>query len=140
MKNMLRAYPIVWLCFLCGCILRGDGLINATTQDIRVVIRSRDRQVIERTLQPHMNVGERRRSLKDSGVKYQSIEVFDKSGQKLGGFSASDMPNAPSYGKYLTLIITGEGIFPVPGRYLDHPEDHVSEIIQFYHEKAKGEK
>lgn len=143
LRNVMRMHSIILLMLLCilgGCIIQGDSVINATGHNITVVVYSQGGQTLKREMWPQMHFGERRRDFKDKGIQYQKIEAFDNSGKKLGSFEVSELSNTrQKYGQFMTMLIVEDGIFPVPPKYLDWPEAHIAEIIQFFRQQQQEE-
>jgi hypothetical protein len=131
--NNMKALQIIAIpiavFFISGCVIEGNRLVNATDGTVSVVVHS-DNTDIKREIGPHLAVGERRMNFKDRGVPYSSVEAFDTLGKKLGALDlhSTRLP-VETYGRFLTLMICDQGIFPVPVKYQDHPEKHLAEIV-----------
>lgn len=133
MKKIATLILFLGPLFLSGCITAGNGLINSTGENVNVHVYLNTGERIERPLMPHEIAGERRHPFNDTGPVYENIVAFDHSGREIGQFNADQVPHsdARKYGKYITFIITDDGVFPVPKRFFDSPEKHVDEIKSF---------
>ena len=137
MKRHL-AFSAMCLVLFCGCVIKGDGVVNGTGETVRIVVWTASGAQREEKMEPHASYGERRTSFKDKGRRYQRMSAFDATGKEIGQFDVKQLPKSSKmYGAYLELIVVSDGIFPVPAKYLDRPEEHVNEIKQIFYKECE---
>ena len=133
MKRNLTIYPLLILCSLAitGCVMVSDGLVNVTDENINVKIVLTTGKVLEFRVPPHQQVAERVR-FDTPAPRYKSIQAFDDAGLKIGEFSVDQLPNnyTRRYGKFITIMLTKTGLYPVPKKYFYNPEEHIQEIME----------
>jgi hypothetical protein len=113
-KNFFLAWlAAVPLCF-CGCEQFTDSIRSQTAYPVRVKVAFTDGVVID-----HLGIWGT--NYPTSGiifrwpVRIESLEAFDSTGRKIGGFSRNEVPHdRREYGRNVAYVIFDDGIFPVP--------------------------
>lgn len=121
MNNITRTVGAFLLAtILPGCVILGDGLINAAERTMQVRATTYDGRVLNRLVAPMDSVSEHAASSAPDN-RYKTIDVTDTGGREIGHLDLTHLPR-PRRGwyKFVKVIIFDDGVYLRPRKWR-HP-------------------